>query len=289
MKSKRSGPGRFRLMIALVAVVAAGVGVAQMVDGAAAASSASSSPAANPFSGYTPPVGPELSVASIVNIALAESQKDGTAAPTGVSVEEGTLRTVMTGISPEVSLPVAPGGGQEAWLNSTVAVVTMHGNFTLVDAHVPPGAGTPTGSTLDIVIDTHSGEVVERSLPVAAMNLQHLTAVPLESGDATIASRVGILAGHLYVGGGPALSPPRTVPARHAASGYRVVVREMAGTSTNAVARTTTRRNGSFTIRLRPGRYQVAGEFNTGKLCFVHKVTVRAGKTTTVNLECGAK
>jgi hypothetical protein len=282
---------RYRFLILAVSITGpAGLGITQAVKAAPQTSSSSSEISTNPFSTYAPPSGPERSISNILAIAMEESQRDAVPAPTDVTVEKGTLRAAAMAVSPEASFPISPGGGQEAWLNSTVALVTMHGDFVLNNVPIPAGAPTPRGPVLDLIIDNHTGEVEERSLPVNPPNLQQLEAVSPELPKAVVASARGVIAGHVYLGGGPALGrgqKPRKVGAPH----YRVVVTQATGSIATAsvVAETTTKEDGSFAIRIKPGRYQVAGQFSSGQFCFARNVIVRSGKPTKMALECSAK
>jgi hypothetical protein len=279
-------------MLAVGAAALSGIGVTQVVGATADTPSASPQPSANPFSSYTPPAGPELSVAQLLAIAMAEAQRDGAPEPSAVRVARGTLRAATEAVSPGASTPASPGGGQEAWLDSTVLLVTMQGNFVLNDAPVPAGDPAPKGSELALLIDTYTGEVEERALPVSPPSLQGLEAVSVGSGAASTAAVTGVVTGRLYVGGGgpPLLNGAKPLPSPPAPH-YRVIVTEPNGPITKArvVAKTVTSRDGSFSIRIRPGYYRIAGQFKYGEICRAKNIAVRPGKTIRLRLECTTK
>jgi len=285
MMSKLDGFGRVRLMLALSVVGLASIAVTQVISASAGTSPAPSPPVSDPFAAYMPPSGPELPLAQILTTARSDSVRAGVPSPSAVAVAQGSLREVMRTVNPDVTLPSSPGGGQEAWLNSTVDLVSMHGGFTLHDAHVPHGYPAPTGSVLDLVIDTHSGELVGRILGTSTPDLQQLYLVPAESLSAGVATRTGLILGRLYGVGGPARH------GRRPAQDFKVVVaragRGLAGSTVLTSTRTSV--NGSFAIRIRPGEYLLAGSLSSGRFCAAQQVLVRAGQSTRTTLTCSIR
>ncbi len=277
--------GRARLLLMLSVAGLAGIAVTQVISASAGTGAASAPAVTNPFAAYVPPSGPELPPATILSAARSNSAQAGVTSPSAVSIAQGSLREVMTSVNPEVTLPAAPGGGQEAWLNSTVDLVSMHGSFTLYDAHVPHGQPAPTGSVLDLMIDAHTGQIVGRTLTTTAPSLQRLTLMQAESTGATAATATGVISGRLYAVGGPAPGHPRPAQA------FTVLVTPVGVSSAGAgvLAATRTAASGWFAIRIRPGRYQVAGRLPSGLLCPAQKVLVRAAETTRTRLTCSIR
>ncbi len=304
--------GRVRLMLVASVAVLAGIAVTQVISASAGTGAASAPPVANPFAAYVPPSGPELPLATILGTARSTSERADVPSPSAVSVAQGTLREAMLSVNPEVTLPTAPGGGQEAWLNSTVDLVSMRGSFTLHDAHVPHGDPAPTGSVLDLVIDAHTGEIVGRALTATEPGMQRLDLLPAESSGAGIASatstskgatgplkgrigltagrysvagHAGVIAGRLYAAGGPA--PGRSRPAQ----GFGVLVVRAGSPLSHAhpLAATKTGVGGWFAIHVGPGSYLLAGELPSGQFCPARRVLVRAGQSTRATLICSVR
>jgi hypothetical protein len=100
------------------------------------------------------------------------------------------------------------------------------------------------------------------------------------------------IVGRLLFGGGPlGADKLGSFPAPH----FRVIVKEatkaavpnIAGGKT--VTTTFTKKDGSFYLAVRPGRYVIAGEWAFGKTCFSEFVTVHSHKRTHVRLECSRR
>lgn len=165
-------------------------------------------------------------------------------------------------------------------LAASVTLVVMHGNFTLNDARVRKGDPAPTGSVLDLIIDSHTGDVVGRALP----RQQETGGLPLASVASTGLARAGILTGRLSVVGGPhghRWGKPHP-PAKHRPVAPTVLI-----TGPRFTKRTTTSGDGTFRVRLRPGRYVVRGL--VGGSCPPVGVVVRGRETTRAKVFCSIR
>jgi hypothetical protein len=264
----------------LVAVmVLAGVALFVGVQVLSASAGPSQATAADPFAGYVTPSGPDIPLEKVVALADARSAEAGQPDPP-MSEGKGTLEAAMRTIDRSTNLTEQTSRGYRAMLATPVDLVVMQGHFTLGDALVPAGRPAPTGSVLDLVIDSHTGAVIGRALPTAEQQQEQNQGVPL----AGIASRgliavhkvTGVIAGRLYVSGGP----PRAGHGVHPADRFTVVVTR----GTRTLAKTITTRRGAFSIHIAPGRYELAGEPGA---CRAKKVVVKAGRTTRARLYCG--
>jgi hypothetical protein len=133
---------------------------------AAGDGSGTTTPAEAPSAGaptYTAPAGPLLADAQLDAIARRGAAVAGDASPVSIQAVDTSLRSAME-IDPHNSLPQAPDAGEAALEASTVAVVAMHGSFTLEDARVPPGRGAPSGTVLTLIVDAHTGQVEGRAI-----------------------------------------------------------------------------------------------------------------------------
>lgn len=124
-----------------------------------------------PASNYQSTSAPALDSSQVSAIAQSVAKQAGdsssdTEADVQADVQSATtvsasLSDAMKAINPSVKAPTNATAGMAGWLNSSTDVVVMHGNFKLTDSAVPPGAPTPTGNTLELVIDAHTGSVDE--------------------------------------------------------------------------------------------------------------------------------
>jgi hypothetical protein len=126
-----------------------------------------------------------------------------------------------------------------------------------------------------------ASQTLSASARTSAVSPDLEASLPLASTASTKAED-GIIVGTLRVGGGP---PSRGryragSPAPHAGvvvmSPRRLVV-----------ARTMTRTNGQFSVRIRPGHYLVAG--TVSQVCPANRVVVRPGKLVSTRLTCSIK
>ena len=85
----------------------------------------------------------------------------------------------------------------------------------------------------------------------------------------------GVIAGRLYVSGGP----PSTGHGVHPADRFTVVVTR----GTRTLAKTITTRRGAFSIHIAPGGYELVGKPGA---CRAKKVVVKAERTTRARLYC---
>jgi hypothetical protein len=222
------------------------------------------------------PTGPKLSVEKLLSIARAEASAAGETNPQ-ISVGEGTFeaarRTIASGnVAPETQDP-----GLRSQLERPVYLVVMTGHFSLGDAPVPPRSGTPTGSVLDLIVDSHTGEVVGRALP--------------EPQEAATTEELATTASNYFI----------TVHRTRGVSNLPPfqMYGEIAGTLTGRRAKVVilfqgkkviervTPEHGKFRIAIvLPGTYGIAGRLPSGHYCKGKKVIVRKERRTTVALSC---
>jgi hypothetical protein len=127
------------------------------VDGTTA-TTATAKPVAE---GYTPATGPTLSDAQLQKIAqeAAQNAEDGQAASGTVQTAQTSLKTALSAIEPNGTIPATQNTGYADLLQSSTDLIVMHGQFTLTNAPRPPKTAAPTGSVLEIIIDAHTGWV----------------------------------------------------------------------------------------------------------------------------------
>jgi len=245
-------------------------GATQVLNASAGTSEATVAP--DPFASYVTLSGPELPLERIEAIAVAQSKAAGEPAPAEISIGRSSLEDAMRSVDPSTSIPEPSSPGYRAMLGSQVALVVLHGHFTLYDAHVRPGDLAPVGSVLDLIIDSHTGAVIGRALPIPSEQQESLSL-------ADTASITGVIAGRVFVAGGP--------PRRGGRDSGRLKVVVM-NESRKVVARTTTARNGEFSVRVRPGNYFVVSKLGTFT-CQGKRVLVRAGAKVRTSIVCSIK
>jgi hypothetical protein len=165
------------VIVAIVAALAAmGIGANAVLGGVTtpadtASPSAPSLPegeahATPPAAGYAQ-TGARLSDQQVAEVAQHEASLAGDATPGGqaatatMSAVNSTLKAALN-TSPNTTAYDNP--STEALMKSEVVVTVLHGNFRLGSAPVPAGAPTPTGNTLTLTIDAHSGWVDHKEL-----------------------------------------------------------------------------------------------------------------------------
>jgi hypothetical protein len=276
----------------LLAAIVAGGGIV----GATQISASASSPApVKPFASVQVPSGPELPVTHVEEIAQTQAARAGDAGPS-MSLGKGTLEQAMRSIDPSTAFPqteasasTETGAQIRKMLSEPVTLVVMQGQFTLINAHLRKGAPPPTGAVLDLVVDSHTGAVVGRALPIRQE-------VPIQEGGALVSvvsrgriavhSVMSVISGRLLVGGGPLRRGGSAVTG---GSHWRVTVSRGA----RVVAKLVTNGKGGFAVRVPAGRYTVAGRLPAGRPCGIpqatKRVVVRASKKTEVQLACSTR
>ena len=119
-----------------------------------------------PFANYVAPVGPEVSLSAVRQRALQEAQGIQDEDLTSISVSTGSLQAALEVMHPQsmpTSVEETASTGEKDLPASTVYLVEMRGNFTLTNAHVPPGQPFPHGSVLELLLDAHTGELEDAS------------------------------------------------------------------------------------------------------------------------------
>lgn len=266
-----------------------GAGVGVCGPGVAMTTTANVSPAAQEPS-YVAPTGPELLLEGVRAVALKEAELSGVPSPSGMTATRSTFAAAQGVMQP--GAPIT--GPSEAWLESSAYLVVMHGNFT---AHrsIPRGSEAPKGTVMSLILDSHTGRVEGESIGSVTPNPGQLDAARQLSASPTaeVASNNGTIVGRVYENGSP--PPKRGIqpPPPHVAVGFPVLAFSAAPQGlqiTNIVARTITRRDGSFRLSLKPGHYWIAAKKKLpgGFLCGGSQpVTVRARHRTRVILGCG--
>jgi hypothetical protein len=112
---------------------------------------------------YEAPKGPLLADTQLTSIVRQVASLAHVAAPSEVHAVDTSLRGAME-VDPHNVLPPAPDPGMAALEASEVVVVTMHGDFVLDNARVPPGQPAPTGKVLTLILDAHTGQMEGRAV-----------------------------------------------------------------------------------------------------------------------------
>ncbi|MFI4977300.1 MAG: hypothetical protein ACHQC8_01260 [Solirubrobacterales bacterium] len=224
----------------------------------------------------------------IEEVAQTQAAQAGDAAPS-MSLGKGTLEQAMRSIDPSTTFPETEasastemGAQIRKMLSEPVTLVVMQGQFTLTNARVRKGVSPPTGSVLDLVVDSHTGAVVGRALPIRQeVPIQEGGAIVSSRGRITVHSVMGVISGRLVVRGGPPHG--RVTGGGH----WRVTVSH----GSRVVANLVTSSRGLFAVHVPAGRYTVVGRLPAGTPCAIPATTlvVRAGQTTNTRLACPIK
>ncbi len=281
---------RVQVVLLASAVVALAGGLVLTIGASANPSQPLSQTTQNPVESYVAPTGPELSLDQIQQIAVTWAVRSGEPSPSDISVAHGTFGAAQAVMDPQPLFPQNRSNtpsmpGLEAWLNSTVYLVSMHGNFTSNGPH-PHGHSEPTGTVMALILDAHTGIRDARYIGEAAPNLAQLGPVtqltPAPTAGEQTAQTAGkrsesAIKGILYVSRGGH---------SHVASGYPVYVTRKDGPPLHLIARTHTKKNGTFVIPIHAGSYQIEGSRPTGYVCAKVGVRVQPHRHTYVKLDC---
>jgi hypothetical protein len=206
------------------------------------------------------PQGPKLTTERVVGIARSEAQAAGEASPS-IRSGEGTLQEAKRTIDPSESTPTPSDPGLLSQFLRPVYLVQMTGHFTVDNVPVPRGSGAPTGSIYDLVIDSHTGEVVGRALPRQPA-----------SGLASTASLRGRIA--LSV-------PPPTGSVLVRFDGKGVVVAYVG----KVIFHRSKPGVRQFVFHFPPGTYELAVKESSGHYCPGRRVVIRAYQETRLTLK----
>lgn len=112
--------------------------------------------------GYTVPSSATLSSTQLQTVtkSVAQNAGDIEASSSNVQAVSSSLRDAMGEIDPSETLPANPTAGYANWLENPTYLLVLHGHFALNNEPLPPGAATPEGSVLDVIINAHTGSVV---------------------------------------------------------------------------------------------------------------------------------
>lgn len=142
-----------RLLSAAVTVLACGAGAVGIVEASSSAH------------GATPPA--HVSPTELRLAAQWFAEHSGDARPDSTSAVETTGGDASSDVGGSAS------GTDPHICSEDVYEVTMRGRFTGYLAHVPPHVPLPTGTSLTLVVDAFSGQVVMWTLASHPPNLTH--------------------------------------------------------------------------------------------------------------------
>ncbi|HEY5193229.1 MAG TPA: hypothetical protein VIJ39_05090 [Solirubrobacteraceae bacterium] len=120
-----------------------------------------SSKSPEPAEGFVKPTGPKLTTDQIKSMVHKVSSEDNenNQEPSSSTVYAMNLseaqRAMESGMTPSASTST----GMRNWLESEVYLIVLKGHFTLGNAPIPKSSKEPTGSTLVLAIDAHTGVV----------------------------------------------------------------------------------------------------------------------------------
>lgn len=119
------------------------------------------SKAPEPAEGYVKPTGAKLTTAQIKSIARQVSAEDNENAqePSSATVYAMNLSEAQRAIDPGMTPSTSSNVGMKNWLESEVYLVVLKGNFTIGNAPVPKSSKAPTGSSLVLAVDAHTGVI----------------------------------------------------------------------------------------------------------------------------------
>lgn len=113
--------------------------------------------AAEPEETYETSTGPELSSTQLVSDADRVVDAEGDSMPKYAELVRTTLGQAASVVDPSFSV-ASSSPGMSRWWNSDVAVVVLHGDFSVPSAAMAPRAeGVPSGTVLDLIVDSHTG------------------------------------------------------------------------------------------------------------------------------------
>jgi hypothetical protein len=257
----------------------------------------------DPSGNYEGPTGPELSLEAVNQIALRLALNANEPNPTDVAASRGSFAAAQAVMDPYSASPSTPTDPElAAWLDSSAFLVVMHGRFTPPMPH-PSGYAAPSGTAMGLIIDAHTGFIEGRYVGSYVPDLSKLGTV-VQLGNQPIAEAAttrhfqkrkttfrSAIVGRVLVGGGK--HPHNGIQRSHAAPGYLVFVTGPSGnirrSKVKIILTTRTKADGSFSIPIKPGRYQVGSKFPSGQYCSISTVTVRAGRHPYVGIGCSAK
>ncbi len=153
--------GYVRILLSACALMAFAVGLMQTI-GASADQSTPLPQTQDPSGNYEAPTGPELSVEAVNQIALRLALNANEPNPTDVAASHGSFAAAQAVMDPHSASPPTPTDpGLSAWLNSSAYLVVMHGRFVPPMPH-PSGYAAPSGTTMGLIIDVHTGFIEGR-------------------------------------------------------------------------------------------------------------------------------
>jgi hypothetical protein len=232
----------------------------------------------DPFLVVTP-AGPKLPLERVLSIARGEAQAAGDENPP-ISWGEGTLQEAKRTIDPSDATTEPTDPGLRSQLERPVDLVVMTGHFTLGGVSVPLGGGVPVGEVLDLVIDSHSGEVVGRALPLPGQQSASRAAATNGAGRRIALHTVPRL------NTGPSAVKSAPAPLGRVVGVWKGKGRIVAFRGKTVLFRTRPGPNGRFVLPLIPGEYEVAVKRPSGRYCPAKHVVVQAEREIEVTLTC---
>ncbi|HEY1832836.1 MAG TPA: hypothetical protein VGG08_00245 [Solirubrobacteraceae bacterium] len=110
---------------------------------------------------HAAPTGSALSGSVLAAIATAVARDDGDSAvaPSSIAAVQTTLEKAISAAEPETVMPAEGTEGFNSLLKGAVDFVVLHGHFSAPTAPRPHGEPAPSGTTLELIVDAHTGWV----------------------------------------------------------------------------------------------------------------------------------
>ena len=145
-------PTRAFWITLLVSVVAIGGTLTQILANSPATAGASSRENAASEA--------ELPLTRIREIAQHEADQAGDSHPVTILSARGTFaaaQAVLDGDAPAAQNSAGGNAAAVQWAQDPVYLVIMRGEFSLMDARVPPGGRNPTGPVMGMIVNVQTG------------------------------------------------------------------------------------------------------------------------------------
>jgi hypothetical protein len=285
LKASKMSAFSKRYLVAVLLAVPIGVVLAALAirhDGANAATQSE----LRMSSTYRAPTGPEMTPQEATDSVVERfGRKDGKVLGemTAITAHSNFAQAwaVVNGKKPAEAEYGGPADIAE-WRTSPSYLVVMRasaGQGFSPNVPVPPGYESPTASVMSMIVDAHTGQKeslnLEHSPPAHLYELGAAMVSVIPPTDATAAAHIplgnlGDIVGRLYSNNRPAIR------------GWHVIVKRRR----RLVARSRTYTHGSFSFRMVPGTYVVAGQKPSGKLCGARNVTVTRAHESQITLSC---
>jgi hypothetical protein len=238
-----------------------------------------------------------MSSAAAVQVAVRLAEQAGEPNPTDMTQMEGTFAQTQAVLGGQDSISETP--ETKEWLRSDTYLTVMHGHFTA--SRVAPGSTPVQAGVMAVIADSHTGWLEGRYIgpnaPVSAA-LKPVAAPVPSAGRETMATAArsnarGVILGRLIQSVGLPFRPRKIRPL----VGWPVLIGKGPPPfriDPNVVASVRTGADGRFAVRVKPGKYLVAGVWragtpSAGERCGAEPVTVRSGRRSRVLISCGGR